>query len=318
MVVGRTVYLICKILMMKKVFGTAILLVVLSLISVDVVAKNKGAKKVPGVWQEQPIIIDGSSGDWKIPYPYYDEDAMLGYSVTNDSENLYITVQTGDAATQLKILEGGLTVWVDKTGKQDEVTAINFPIPANYKNRQHAKDGSYSREQNEPDPGPQEAVQKRIIEMQQNVKKAIAAADEYSLQGFKGCNFQFPVKAENSCGIVVRIDMDQDNELIWEAKIPFKAFYFKSKIERTDKNRTIAICFETTGSKRPDGQATRTVRGRGRSGGFRPSIGIGGMGMGMQFGGSGNQSTVYDPNANLMESLYKSTKTWVVTGVAVK
>ncbi len=302
---------------MKKVSGVIVMLFVLLLMMQDVAAKNKGTKKVPGVWQEQPITIDGNSTDWKTPYPYYDEDAMLGYSISNDSENLYITVETGDAATQMKILEGGLTVWVDKTGKQDEVTAINFPIPANYKNSQRGKDGSYSREHNDPDPGPQEAVQKRIIEMQQNVKKAIDAADEYSLQGFKGCNLQFPVKAENSCGIVVRINMDQDNELIWEAKIPFKSFYFKPKIDRADKNRTIALCFETTGSKRAEGQATRTVRSRGRSG-FRPSIGIGGMGMGMQFGGGGNQGNTYDPNANLMDALYKSTKTWVVTGVAVK
>lgn len=292
-------------------------IVALSTLSINAIAKNKGTKKIPGTWQAQTITIDGNSADWKTPYPYYDEDAMLGYSISNDSENLYITVETGDAATQLKILEGGLTVWIDKTNKDEQITAINYPIPANYKNRQHAKDATYNRDHNDPDPGPNEAVQKRIIEMQQNVKKAIEAADEYSLQGFKGCNLQFPVKAENSCGIVVRINMDQDNELIWEAKIPLIAFYYKPKIDRTDKNRTISICFETTGSKRPDGQTARTVRRRS-GGGFRPAIGIGGMGMGMQFGNGGGQANAYDPNANLMESLYNSTKTWVTTGIAIQ
>src|SRR5579863_10004437 len=54
---------------------------------------------------------------------------MLGYAVSNDKENLYITVETGDPATQLKILRQGLTVWIDKTGGKEEETAINFPIP---------------------------------------------------------------------------------------------------------------------------------------------------------------------------------------------
>lgn len=292
-----------------------ILLAILLFAGTNGIAKNKNVKKVPGTWQAQPIVIDGNASDWPAPYPYYDEDAMLGYSISNDSENLYITVETGDAATQLKILENGLTVWIDKTATEEQVTAINYPIPASFKSKGGTGEG-YTRQHIGQEPGPTEAVQKRIIEMQQNVKKAIDAADEYSLQGFKGCNLQFPVLAENSCGIVVRINMDQDNELIWEARIPFKAFYFKPVVGMADRHRELNICLETTGSKRPAGQPAAQA-GKRRGGGFRPSIGIGGMGMGMAFGG-GSQQNAYDPNANLMESLYKNTKTSVKTGIAVK
>lgn len=307
--------------MYKRVFVMGAMLGAMIFVDACSVAGHKGTKKIVGVWAVEPIVIDGSSNDWHTPYPNYDDKAMLGYAVSNDSENLYITVETGDAATQLKILEGGLTVWIDKSGTEKEVTAINYPIPAVYKGKQHNADGTgYARAHiADQDPGANVEVQKRLIEMQQNVKKTIEAADEYSLQGFKGCNLQFPIKAENSCGIVVRMSMDQDNELIWEAKIPFGAFYFKSKVDRSDMHRQINICFETTGSKRPAGQTAGNARVRGR-GGFRPSIGIGGMGMGMSFGngGGGNQGSPYDPNANLMESLYKSTKTWTKVGIAIK
>ena len=78
--------------------------------------KNSTTKRLPGYWQNQPITVDGYNNDWPSPYPNYDEKAMIGYNVTNDKDNLYITMETGDLATQLKILTQGLTVWIDKTG----------------------------------------------------------------------------------------------------------------------------------------------------------------------------------------------------------
>lgn len=284
------------------------------------ITSHKKGNKQAGVWPEQAVVVDGINHEWHKPLGHYDEKAMLGYAVTNDSENLYITVETGDAATQMKILENGLTVWIDKMGKETQTTAINYPIPAAYKGKQ-VKDGAYTRVHAEQDAGPAEAIQKRLLDMRMNIKQAIAEADEYSLQGFKGCNLQFPVKAQNSCGIEVRINMDEDNELIWEAKIPFRAFYFKNKVDRADRNRQMSVCIETTGSKRPEGQPTaRNIRAR-NAGGFRPGLSVGGMGMGVSFGGGnagGGGSNAYDPNLTLLEPLYKTTKTWVKTGIAVR
>lgn len=285
------------------------------------IAGHKQSKKQPGMWAEQTVVVDGINHEWHKPLSNYDEKAMLGYAVANDSENLYITVETGDAATQMKILENGMTVWIDKMGKEAQTTAINYPIPAAYKGKE-VKDGAYTRVHAEQDAGPTEAMQKRLLDMRMNIKQAIAEADEYSLQGFKGCNLQFPVKAQNSCGIEVRINMDEDNELIWEAKIPFRAFYFKNKVDRADRTRQMSICIETTGSKRPEGQPTARAANRQRGGGgLRPGISVGGMGMGMSFGGggaNGGGSNAYDPNLTLLEPLYKTTKTWAKTGIAVK
>src|SRR6267154_5604685 len=106
----------------------ALLLSVISIASCGS-SKHSKSKKLPGVWQAEPITIDGNNKDWPSPYPEYDQKAMLGYAVSNDKNNLYITVETGDPATQLKILREGLTVWIDKTGKQEQVTAINYPLP---------------------------------------------------------------------------------------------------------------------------------------------------------------------------------------------
>ena len=151
--------------------------------------------------------------------------------------------------------------------------------------------------------------------MEDRVRADVRNLDAYSLQGFKACNLEFPLLERDSCGIIVRLAIDDDNELVWEAVVPFKAFYYKKEISKLDKGHPMSICFETTGSKKPAGQSSGSHGGGG--GGFRPSMGMGGMRMGMggggMHGGHGGSQTQAD---NEMESLYKSTKTYKVFGIA--
>ncbi len=278
-------------------------------------SKHSGSKRLPGTWQVSPVTIDGSNKDWPSPYPDYDEKAQIGYAVSNDKDNLYITVETGDPATQLKILHEGLTVWIDRTAEKEEVTAINYPIPVNA----GQKDQRPARQKVEQGQGQQglgsDWLQKQRMELEDRVRATMDGAKEYSLQGFKGCNLQFPISETDTCGIVVRMSLDADNELVWEAKVPFRSFYFKPQLARPDKGKAISICIETTAMKRPQGQPASG--GNGRGGGFRPSVGFGGMGMSMGGGPmyrSGSRST--PPGSSIMEPAYKSTKTYKKTGLA--
>lgn len=280
-------------------------------------SKQGNSKRLPGVWQVSPIEIDGNNKDWPAPYPNYDDKAMLGYAVSNDKENIYITVETGDPATQLKMLKGGLTVWLDRTGGKNENTAINYPLPesVNNKGKAPAKDDeSASAIHLEPSQG-----QKRLLVLRERVEQKMEEAKEFSLQGFKACNEQFSILEKDSCGIKVRIALDQDNELVWEAVIPFRSFYSKAEISRVDKGRPLSICIETEGSKRPEGAAGGGGKGAPRGGGFRPSVGFGGFGMQMggMRGGGNNTRNASQPDHS-MESLYKSSKTWKTFGIAWK
>ena len=285
--------------------------------------KHTTHKRLAGTWQTQPILVDGSNKDWPSPYPEYDDKAQIGYSVSNDKDNLYITVETGDPATQLKIIKEGLTVWIDRQGEKNEQTAINFPIPspATETKSTEARGGQGHMQ---PGDGSSAAQQKQRMELEDRVKKAMAGAKEYSLQGFKACNLQFPILENDTCGIKVRMTIDEDNELVWKAVVPLKTFYFKPEITRADKGRAISVCFETTAMKRPagQGQGSGGRGGNGGGGGFRPSVGIGGMGMGgmgmgMRTGGGrgGNRNNSQNSN-DMTESMYKSTKTWKTFGLA--
>ena len=287
--------------------------------------KHSKSKRLPGVWQAQPIKIDGKNNDWPSPYPEYDDKAMLGYAVSNDKENLYITVETGDLATELKILRNGLTVWIDRKGDKDEVTAINFPIPqeksGNGKEKEQSESNRPARGNWQQGQGGGAGAQDKMrLQMEDRVKRALQEANEYSLQGFKSCNMQFPIMENDSCGIKIRMDIDTDNEFVWEAVVPLRTFYFKNEITRADKGRPISICFETEASKRPAGQGQGGGGGNGgNGGGMRPSMGFGPGGMGMRMGGGGGRggrSNQSNPNNTMMEPLYKSTKTYKKFGLA--
>jgi hypothetical protein len=284
-------------------------------------AKKSKSKRLPGVWQAAPVVVDGKNNEWPSPYPEYDDKAMIGYAVSNDKNNLYITVETGDPATQLKILREGLTVWIDRTGQKEEATAINYPIPHEAaKGSDEVRRPSSSRMQGSSS-GTANSEDRMRIELEDRVRRALPDANEYSLQGFKSCNLQYPIMESDSCGIAVHMSLDSDNEVIWEAAIPFKTFYFKNEITRADKGRALTVIIETVGEKRPAGQNSGGHGNNGGSGGgFRPSVGMGGMGMGMRMGGGGMRGSRGNSNQNntnnVMEPLYKSTKTYKKFGLA--
>ncbi len=303
--------------MQKSIFNTVLFLIAVIAICSCGSSKHSKIKRLPGTWQASQVTIDGSDKDWPSPYPEYDDKAMIGYAVSNDKDNLYITMETGDPATQLKILREGLTVWIDRKGDKEEETAINYPIPTGKTEQRQPRQRN---QQNGQQGLGEDRQQKQRMDLEDKVRAALNNAKEYSLQGFKSCNLQFPIMEMDTCGIVVRIDIDSTNELIWEAKVPFKSFYFKSQLARSDKGKPISVCFETTAMNRPPGQGG----GGGNNGsgsGFRPSIGfgggmgMGGMGMGsggMHRGGSHNNSQ----NNDIMEPAYKSTKTYKKFGLA--
>lgn len=298
---------------MQRTFAyTALVLATFQLVSCST-SKHSTTKRLTGVWQSQPVTADGNNKDWPSPYPEYDSKAAIGYAISNDKDNLYITVETGDQATQMKILRNGLTVWIDKTGAKEQITAINYPIPRSFT---HGKNAAKEDNESQSSTGqwrdPNDAQQQRL-NREDRIRQLMDDAKEFSLQGFKHCNSQFSIIQKDSCGIEVHIGLDETT-LIWEAVIPFKTFYPKGQIDKRDKGKIMSICIETTGAERPaGGGGGREFRGGGR---MQPSIGFGISGLGMSTGGMNRGGYYGNPQSNNMESLYKSTETWKKFGIA--
>lgn len=269
-------------------------------------SNQKKYKKYQGYWQVSPITIDGKKDDWSADYKDYDVKARLGYSVTNDKNNLYLRIETGDLATQLKIMHRGLTVWIDKTANHDEKTAINFPVPDEYKSNRPQTSESIKVIPNQ---------EKMRWELMEKVADEYKYCNDYSLQGFKGCEGQFLLKEHDSCGIEVAMALDGEGNLFWEAKVPFASFMHKPEISRVDKGKPIGIYIETEAYK-PNVQLPAQPKGNKRPM-IRPSISVGGFsGMGVGVGGrNGYDNTPAPPQTTMLDGLEVSTKTVKIAGL---
>ena len=287
--------------------GAITILLIFSLSCSSSKHSRKSQNTMPGTWQEGVITIDGDSKDWPSPYPNFDAKAKVAYATSNDKQYLYVTMETGDEMTQMKILKQGMTVSIDTSGGKDASFHINYPLPNDNDEVDIPKAGGGRKQQD----GETIFSGKQI-----NVKlsKMIKSATQFSLEGFNTGNGGYMASQTAPCGIKVSASIDEYKELVWEAIIPFSAIYNKSTISAADAGKPISVCFAIKGFKHPsskdgeNGSANMNsnpsnMSGRGGGGGGR-----GGKG---SKGGGGVAE-------NPLQHLYESTKTWKYFGIAYK
>ncbi len=224
---------------------------------------------------------------------------MVAYATSNDRENLYVTMQTGDPLTQIKILKQGMTVSIDTGGKKEPSFNINFPLQ---------DDDDLTELFTQGDKQKKDASTHLSRQFEQRLQKSADGSIQFVLEGFGPCSGTYLVSQTISCGIQVKVRMDEYKQLVWEAVIPFRAIYTKGRITAANVGKPISVCFAVKGfkstSKGGDNSAAAPMNpgGMGQggmgAGGRSNSMPIGAVG-----GGSGNTS-------NPMQRLYESSKTW--------
>jgi hypothetical protein len=287
--------------------GIAVGAVLLGFSSCGVFSRSgKTPASMPGQWQASPIVIDGDSKDWPSPYPKYDAKAMVAYATSNDGKNLYISMQSGDELTQMKILKQGLTVSIDTTGRKEAQLHINFPMPSDNDIIEVAKqEEGMNRSMGMP----------RGKKLEQKLATAAKNANQLSLEGFAGCSGGYASTQTNACGIKVMMRMDEFKELVWEAVVPLKAIYHKDSITAADAGKPISVCFavkafKPTGIKNADNSGPSMANTMGGGAGMNSAMRNGG---GLNRGGGARTNT-----DNPMQHLYDNTKTWKQFGIAWK
>jgi hypothetical protein len=248
------------------------------------------------VWQQTPLVIDGSDSDWVSPLPWYDSKERLAYSLSNDRENVYILLAVKDPQEQHKIIEGGMTVWINTQAEKTDNGAAGIGFPTDSRNSREKSLMAAAR----PD-------------LYTDKPRSLDDLTDYSLFGFDKDEpiATYPYGQPNKEGVEVRIDFNRNGELIYEARVPFTAIFPRSS-SGIFAHKSLAIGFVLEGLPPQKGM---------RQGGGGPDISVGG-GIGLGSFGSGGGIGLSIGTGSLGRSgggnsqLYKQTKVWQVLPLA--
>lgn len=249
-----------------------------------------------GNWQRLPLTIDGSDKDWVNPLPYTAKSEQINYAVTNDGQTLYILMSTHSPQEAQKIVQGGMTVWINTKADKSFAGAMGIGYPLDSRNdrdRNLMEDAQPGRKNHKP--------------MTLEDKK------EYALYGFdNGQTIPTYTYADtNTQGIQMRMDYNEAGDLVYEASIPLQTLYPGHSATASYASKTVAVGFIIEGLL----PGTNVPQGGGGGG---PTIGIGG-GLGFGSFGSGGglgisigTGTLLGGGGGKNKHLYRQSEVWQV------
>lgn len=261
-----------------------------------------------GNFQETAVTADGDLHDWSLPLRYGTTSGGAQYNVTNDNENIYISLQTHDEITALKILRAGVNIYIDPTTKESKTIDLSFPLPA--PTSLYSGNQSQSKGAGQPD---KSELRKSLL-LQANV---------FKISGFQNIENRLYDKTDQS-KIKIGLKSGEDNSLSYEAIIPLKYIYGTTEqLNSKAHNLSVGIVINAMQANREHANSS------GYNGGGMHGGGMGGGGMhrggGISGGGGGhrqNPSGSGGENNNMHSpdrtALFKADVNWYKFKLAVK
>lgn len=216
------------------------------------------------LWASHPVVIDGNSADWHEPLNNYNTGTKLAFALANDQNNLYMIIESEDQGTTSRMINGGLTLNINTSGKKRDGIKLNFlgmhqpPLPHGDQrdsmlNNQSGTDGSH---------------------------------DEHGLKVIQVSGFKHipdgALAIPNQNGVEIAAAFDKQGDYICELSIPLSALELKG-----DGLAALAYNIKLNSSiKGPEHHGERPA-GTGGGGGGRGMGGHGGGGMSGGMGGGG-------------------------------
>lgn len=237
-----------------------ILTLVFSVFLMESCGSSKNTNTSPGTSADKIYskfltpVIDGKMNEWGDAL-MFDNTTKCIYAIANDTAALYITIRAADRAQQMKIVQGGMEIWVDDKAKKRKTTGVKFPIGG----------GAMSMPAGRTSENRQNG-----IDMRQLMKLKMLTME---LTGFKeGINGSHNVYSNLQVKPV--IDWDERENMVYELVIPFAVL--DETVSANFTNISVGIFIKGLKMEKGfDGMPAGGPPGGGRPGGMRP--GGGGM-----------------------------------------
>ena len=208
--------------------------------------------QMTSAWNDNTIVIDGADGDWGTSLkPMANSPIAVG--VRNDGEFLYVCLSTQDPFIQAQILNGGLTVWFDPKGGEEETFGIRFPL----------------RGENAPRWNSREPLTTNFQFFEPSFQELALVGSEDQQEIFSILQVK---------GIKIKLGASEKS-LVYELQIPLQPSAERPHAVGIGEKQILGLGFKTPefGSDRvqgPSGRASAGTRGGGRRGG-RGGVGAG-------------------------------------------
>jgi hypothetical protein len=195
------------------------------------------SRQVTSLPSNTEIKIDGDLSDWEDLTNIKDENISFGFR--NDDKALYLVMVTNDRNKIMKIMRGGLEVWVDPSNSENKI-GIRFPEKPD-----PGEMMEQFRTQNTPNkekPKFDEKDQQEKRELEPGMQMLLSIQKELFVLDDEGKVLQsFPIKGDTYAAAI----KPYGSFLCYELKIPFgsKPFLFYSSLK--DKNSKFNIEFIT-------------------------------------------------------------------------
>lgn len=93
------------------------------------------AQKLPNVqkasvWAPDKIKIDGKADEWNDQYQAHNNATDIYYTLSNDSENIYLVLKINRAFVIDKIIKGNISVTINHTLKKKDDSPVTISYPA--------------------------------------------------------------------------------------------------------------------------------------------------------------------------------------------
>lgn len=250
------------------------------------------------------VKIDGNISEWGDSLRYYNAEKKLNYTLANDKDNVYMAIRVNDRTEQERILGAGLTLSIDTKGKKKDEFTLTFPVAEAGAAGHFGGMGIKKPDGDNTTGEDHEEMRRARLTKLRNIK----------VTGFKDIE-DGTITTNNTYGIKVAINYDDNGYLVYEAAIPLKFFGdFKA-----DKDEW-AFNFKINGLTKPSEGGEGHSWGGGGMGGGRGGMGGGGMRGGGGMGGGrhgggmrgGGNNTNNSENGKPVDhtELFKSVDFW--------
>lgn len=204
------------------------------------------------------VQINESSIIWGGEY-HFDIKSQMHYSLTYDDHYLYVGMKTSDEALKHKIMEAGLTFWIDTNARGKEKLGLMFPL-------QHKPDPGRKRNMNMDSQKRKSDSKNTSEEIKKFNARYLNNLELMDIIGFGGETELSTSGNINKNGISAILHTDTTDFMYYFAFIPLELIFNNPDNYLNNSTNQFSFSFKTNELERPS-----NAMGSGR-----PSMGEGG------------------------------------------